>query len=146
MKRIELFLTQSSSCCIKKHYLYFHIFSVAVYSCLLFSFWCSAQHLSHVKRPAANIFILILFWSNVVADCSNAVVIPVAMFGGFLWSMLFVQQRKLHIRRNKNKVNSVETGRTVIAHLFPWSDQDNYSSPRFSNYSTDKNLQLLIYL
>ena len=28
--------------------------------------------------------------------------------------------------RNNNKVDSIETGRTVIAHLLPWSNQKNY--------------------
>ena len=31
--------------------------------------------------------------------------------------------RKFYIRKNKNEVISVETGRTVIAHLFPLSTQ-----------------------
>ena len=30
--------------------------------------------------------------------------------------------RKFYIRRNKNKVDSIETGRTVIVDLLPWSD------------------------
>ena len=41
---------------------------------------------------------------------------------------------KLYVRRNENKVNSIETGRTVIVHLFPWSDQENCSTSGFSNY------------
>ena len=28
------------------------------------------------------------------------------------------------MRRNNNKVDSIETGRTVIAHLLPYSDLD----------------------
>ena len=27
---------------------------------------------------------------------------------------------------NKKKVYSIEIGRTVIAHFFPWSDQENF--------------------
>ena len=30
--------------------------------------------------------------------------------------------RKFYIRRNNNKLNSIETGRTVIAHLLPRSE------------------------
>ena len=30
------------------------------------------------------------------------------------------------MRKNNNKVDSVETGRMVIAHLFPWNDQENH--------------------
>ena len=33
--------------------------------------------------------------------------------------------RKLYIRRNNKKVDSVETGHIVIAHLLPWSDREN---------------------
>ena len=35
---------------------------------------------------------------------------------------------------NKNKVNSIETGRTVIVYLFPWSDRENCSTSHFSRY------------
>ena len=38
------------------------------------------------------------------------------------------------LRTNKSKADSIETGRTVIAHLFPWSDQENYITLRFYNY------------
>ena len=34
----------------------------------------------------------------------------------------YLQARKFYIRRNNNKVDSVKTGSTVIAHLLPWSD------------------------
>ena len=30
------------------------------------------------------------------------------------------------MRKNNNKVDSIETGRMVIAHLFPWNDQENH--------------------
>ena len=32
---------------------------------------------------------------------------------------------KFYIRRNNNKVDSIETGRIVIVHLFLWNDQEN---------------------
>ena len=32
------------------------------------------------------------------------------------------------------KVDSIERGRTVISHLFPWNDQENFGTSRFSNY------------
>ena len=32
---------------------------------------------------------------------------------------------KFCIRRNNNKVDSIETGRIAIAHLFLWNDQEN---------------------
>ena len=38
------------------------------------------------------------------------------------------------LRTNKSKADSIETGRAVIAHLFPWSDQENYITLRFYNY------------
>ena len=34
----------------------------------------------------------------------------------------FIFPRKFYIRRNNNKIDSIETGRIVIAHLLPWSD------------------------
>ena len=33
--------------------------------------------------------------------------------------MLSVKSMKFYIKRNKDKVNSIETWRTVIAHFFP---------------------------
>ena len=39
-----------------------------------------------------------------------------------------VLPRKFYIRRNKNKVNSTETGPTVIADLISGSDQENCST------------------
>ena len=36
------------------------------------------------------------------------------------------RSRKFCIRRNNNKVDSIETGRIVIAHLLPWSDLEKY--------------------
>ena len=36
------------------------------------------------------------------------------------------QTRKFYIRRNNNNVDSIETGRIVIGHLFPWSDLEKY--------------------
>ena len=32
---------------------------------------------------------------------------------------------KIYIRTNAKNVNSIETGHIVIAHFFPWSDQEN---------------------
>ena len=46
----------------------------------------------------------------------------------------YIPTRKFYIRRSKNKLDSTELGRTVIVHLFPSSDQENYSSPRCFNY------------
>ena len=37
-------------------------------------------------------------------------------------SMKYLYSRKFYIRRNNNKVNSIETGRIVIADLLPLSD------------------------
>ena len=41
----------------------------------------------------------------------------------FLWTRFFLifilRPRKFYIRRNNNKVDSIETGRIVIAHLLP---------------------------
>ena len=36
--------------------------------------------------------------------------------------VMSMKARKFYIRRNYKKVDSIETGRMVIAHLFPWSD------------------------
>ena len=44
----------------------------------------------------------------------------------------FQLSRKFYVRRNKNKVNYIETEHTVIVHLFPQSDQDNFSTACFS--------------
>ena len=33
--------------------------------------------------------------------------------------------KKFYVRRSNNKVDSIETEHIVIAHLFPWSDQEN---------------------
>ena len=33
---------------------------------------------------------------------------------------------KFYIRRNNNKSGSIKTERIVIAHLIPYSDQENY--------------------
>ena len=33
----------------------------------------------------------------------------------------FIFPRKFYIRRNNNKIDSIETGRIVIAHLLPWN-------------------------
>ena len=40
----------------------------------------------------------------------------------FLISDRFIRSRKFYVRRNNNKVDSIETRRIVIAHLLPWSD------------------------
>ena len=32
------------------------------------------------------------------------------------------KKSKFYIRRNNNKVSSIETEHTIIAHLLPWSD------------------------
>ena len=39
-----------------------------------------------------------------------------AKISGFV---IYFEARKFYIRRNNNKVDSVETGRIVIAHLLP---------------------------
>ena len=49
------------------------------------------------------------------------------------------------MRRNKSKVNSVETGCTVIVQLFPWHDQECYSHCAFLIMDY-KILSLLPYL
>ena len=36
------------------------------------------------------------------------------------------QPSKFYVRRNNGKVDSIETGRVVIAHLIPWSDLEKY--------------------
>ena len=38
----------------------------------------------------------------------------------------FIRERKPCIRRNNNKVDSIETGRIFIAHLLPWSDLEKW--------------------
>ena len=43
--RVESFLTQSSSCCIKNHYLYLHILSTAMHSCLIFFYQATSINL-----------------------------------------------------------------------------------------------------
>ena len=40
------------------------------------------------------------------------------------WSCF--RSRKFYIRRNNNKVDSIEIGRIVIANLPPWSDSEKY--------------------
>ena len=45
MWRVESFLTQSSSCCIKNHYLYLHILSTAMHSCLIFFYQATSINL-----------------------------------------------------------------------------------------------------
>ena len=36
-----------------------------------------------------------------------------------------------NVARNNNKVDSTETGRIAIAHLFPWSDLGKYMNGTF---------------
>lgn len=40
---------------------------------------------------------------------------------------------KFYIRRHKNEVDPTERGSTAIVRLFPWSDEENCSTPRFPN-------------
>ena len=39
--------------------------------------------------------------------------------------------RKFYIRRNNNKVDSIETGRIVVARFFPWSDLEKCMNGKF---------------
>ena len=50
--------------------------------------------------------------------------------------------KKFYVRRNKNKTNSIETGRTAIVRLLPWSNQENCSTFLIID---DKTLSLLHY-
>ena len=43
----------------------------------------------------------------------------VHIYGVVSLLLLWFRTRKFYIRRNYNKVNSIETGRIVIAHLLP---------------------------
>ena len=38
---------------------------------------------------------------------------------------------KIYIRTNTKDINSIETGRIVIAHFFSWSDQENCCTSTF---------------
>ena len=51
---------------------------------------------------------------------------------------------KFYIRRYKNKINTSETGNTVIAHLFLWNDQENWIHHAFLIID-DQILSLLLY-
>ena len=56
-----------------------------------------------------------------------------------------LKPRKFYIRRNKNEVNSIETGCTVIAHLFSRSDKRIATHHAFLVID-DKTLSILLYL
>ena len=62
----------------------------------------------------------------------------------FLLQYVKSLSKKFYIKRNKSKVNSIETGRTVIVHLFPWSDQENCNHVYL--IIDEKVLWLLLYL
>ena len=54
--------------------------------------------------------------------------------------------RKFYMRRNSNKIDSIEIGRMVIAHLLPRSNQENYLYIRFFSITDDKLLSPLLSL
>ena len=54
--------------------------------------------------------------------------------------------RKFYIKKNKNKVSSIETGCTVIAYLFPKSDQENCSTSIFFQLFMIKFYRNFFYL
>ena len=63
----------------------------------------------------------------------------------WVWSNSF-KPSKFYIRKNNNIVDSIETGRKVIAHLLPWSDLEKsmYTTPFLIN--DDKTLSSLLNL
>ena len=57
-----------------------------------------------------------------------------------------LQARKLHIRRNNNKVDSTETARIVVADLISWSDLEKVHEHHAFLINDDKILLSLLNL
>ena len=55
----------------------------------------------------------------------------VLVWSNIKWSN---QSGKFYRRRNNSKVDSIETGRIVIADLLPWSNLESAYTPCFFNY------------
>ena len=87
---------------------------------------------------------LVLNWSsslwvslNQLVFCKDFVLVKLptlhsnkakSKFHTFYWC---VTKRKFFIRGNKSKLDLVDTGHNFIAHLFPWSHLENWSTLRF---------------
>ena len=107
------------------------------------------------EKEAGTNFFLLSQWKNLIGRFKKFICIDqsrinktppgslVAHIAGNFLIFYSCSYYSFIIRRNNKKVDSVETWRTIIAHLFSWSDEENCSTlPLLTN--DDKMLSLLL--